>query len=271
MLYSKTGNNIIKCLIRNIRRKMIFIGFLDEIEGRCLRRDPGLGTWDTDRAGIAGSRGRNRVLGAAFMRTTCRRNARIMNKEKERARRFYNNMSRSQRTTTKKNKNQTKLQNDTQYMNTTQTPHFCGYTWTYTPQHGRAPGGKASSAVAAVCRRQGREQKRRSRMAGRSLWDETVEFSPLLFHILCYLFQWELIFLFIKKKRKGQKLGEEVFSKPLGAWAERVYGRASGTARGAKGTSCFLDNVSAGGQGPEVTCKGKYWSGAGGRNVQKPQ
>lgn len=75
--------------------------------------------------------------------------------------------------------------------------------------------------------------------------------------------QGELIFLFIGKKRRGQKLGGEVFSKPLGAWAERVDRRASGTARGAEGTPCFPDNVSAGGRGPEVTCKGKDWSGAG--------
>lgn len=66
MLYSKTGNNITKRLIQNIRCKVIFIGFLDETEGRCLGRDPGSGTWDADRAGrvTAGSSGRNRVLGA---------------------------------------------------------------------------------------------------------------------------------------------------------------------------------------------------------------
>lgn len=69
----------------------------------------------------------------------------------------------------KKTKNKTKLQKDAQHVNTAQTPHFCGYAWLHTPRHGRAPEGRASPAVTAVCPRRGREQKGRSYVAGGSL------------------------------------------------------------------------------------------------------
>lgn len=204
MLYSKTGNNIIKCLIRNITRKMIFIGFLDEIEGRCLRRDPGLGTWDTDRAGIAGSRGRNRVLGAAFMRTTCRRNARIMNKEKEWARRFYNNMSRSQRTTTKKPK--TKPSCRMTHSTWTRHKHHTSVVTRGRTRHSTVGPREAGPAQQWRPCAEGRAASRN----GAHVWPAEVSemrlwnFRPCFFIFCVTFFNENLFFYLSRKKEKGK-------------------------------------------------------------------
>lgn len=47
--------------------------------------------------------------------------------------------------------------------------------------------------------------------------------------------------------------------------------KAPSTALGAEGRSYFLDTASAGGQGSEVTFKGKEPNGTGGWTMQKPQ
>lgn len=150
-----------------------------------------------------GRRGRNRNPGAVFIRATNRWNVRTMNREKEWARHFHINMTKTQRTKGEK-KHKIKSQDDIQHVNSTRTMYFHGDTRTYVPQHKKDLEGYASAVVRTLCPRQGWGWGWHSWYGQQKAlrWEDGFSTPPASYSFMCSFFSNENLFSYLSGEKQ---------------------------------------------------------------------
>lgn len=195
---------------------MMFLGFLGGTEARWLWWEAEWGTWDADgvRRVLSGRRGRNRFPGEA----THRWNVHTMNKEKEWARYFYVDMTKSHRTKGKKEK-----QNQVAEWRIVRRHHTNNYVYGYTGTYMSQQKQHVRSLPAQRWRpsAKGRAGTRDSARAvdTASLWEESVGIPLLLFHLLLCVnfFSNENLLFNLSGKHKMAKTRRRILLKVVGS------------------------------------------------------